>query len=259
MQPVKKYNWTHTVNENFKLILNPILKDGLRKVGTIMTRTEIVNRAKAFYDQQWEYIYGAKYWMNPITSSRINQLRRENSTVFTTDYYNKAMKLVGYNCIDCSGLVCSCWGISDIGSWKISELPDTIPSSYVNVKLTELQEGDAVWKEGHCGIYIGNNNVVEAKGISYGVVISKLSDNNWVKGVRMFTTDYENLSWNPTEKGWWYAYGHNKGDYYKNCIATIDNEQFAFNGEGYVVSPAKIDTDSRGKITNVYGTVLLPE
>ena len=39
--------------------------------------------------------------------------------------------------------------------------------------------GLAVWKSGHIGVYIGNGEVIEAMGSSYGVVKTQLSERNW--------------------------------------------------------------------------------
>ena len=39
--------------------------------------------------------------------------------------------------------------------------------------------GLAVWHAGHIGVYIGNGEVIEAMGTSYGVVKTQLSERNW--------------------------------------------------------------------------------
>lgn len=56
----------------------------------------------------------------------------------------------------------------------------TEPSAYKN---------DGMGNFYHVGLYIGNNQVVEAKGTRYGCVISKLSD--WGYAARLKYTDYE--------------------------------------------------------------------
>ena len=43
----------------------------------------------------------------------------------------------------------------------------------------------------HVGIYIGNGEVIEAKGHSYGVVKTKLKDRNWYKWGKLDWLEYE--------------------------------------------------------------------
>ena len=47
-------------------------------------------------------------------------------------------------------------------------------------KLPEVP-GIAVFMNGHVGIYIGNGEVIEARGHAYGVVKTKLKDRKWTK------------------------------------------------------------------------------
>ena len=45
--------------------------------------------------------------------------------------------------------------------------------------------GLAVWHSGHIGIYIGNGEVIEAKGTKYGVVRTNLSDGKWTHWLKI--------------------------------------------------------------------------
>lgn len=65
--------------------------------------------------------------------------------------------------------------------------------------------------------------------------------------------DYGNLGWNKDDKGWWYAYGHNKGEYHKNNTYRIANELFFFDTEGYCVMPTNIECDVRGAMKYIHG------
>ena len=44
-------------------------------------------------------------------------------------------------------------------------------SQYVQVSMTSLQPGDVLWKDGHVGLYIGNNQVAEALNEAKGIVV----------------------------------------------------------------------------------------
>ena len=45
--------------------------------------------------------------------------------------------------------------------------------------------GLAVWHAGHIGIYIGNGEVIEAKGTKFGVIRSNLTDGNWTHWLKI--------------------------------------------------------------------------
>lgn len=220
-----------------------------------MTSRDCVNRALSLLD--WHYIYGFKYRDNPVKKSKIDTLRAQYSSVFTSAYYSKALTFVGKNAIDCSGLVCYAWNIADIGSWNIHDLPSK-DNKYklVNVNC-DIPIGSALWKTGHCGIYIGDGKAIEARGIDYGVCITDLMLRAWEKAVipsfESIQDDYKNLGWNKNENGWWYATGTKLGDYYKDCIATIDNKQYAFNINGYCIKNPICETDENYSILHVYG------
>lgn len=219
-----------------------------------MTKQECLNRALSL--SKWEYIYGFKHKDNPVNNSKIDSLRKQYSSVFTNSYYSKALTFAGKNAIDCSGLVCYAWNIADIGSWNIHDLPLT-NSDYKLTNIADNMEiGSAVWKTGHCGIYIGDRKVIEARGIDYGVVITDLFSRSWEKAIiptfeKDIEVDYENLGWNEDTLGWWYATGTKKGDYYKNTITVIDGKSYAFDNEGYLIYGGKFQTGSKGSIISV--------
>lgn len=63
-------------------------------------------------------------------------------------------------------------------------------------------------------------------------------------------------AWHWDGKGWWYPYGHAKGQYIKNDIVRINGELCIFNKDGYAVRNPKITTNSKGFITNIEGEVV---
>lgn len=69
---------------------------------------------------------------------------------------------------DVSGMLANCNEIGDI-----KNIPET--------------EGVLVFMKGHVGVYIGNGEVIEAKGHKYGVVQTKLNERPW--------TEYGKLKW----------------------------------------------------------------
>lgn len=216
------------------------------------TSSEVIARAKSLLD--WNYVYGAKYTDAPLTKAKLDALRSQNSQVYTDTYYKKAKALVGTNCIDCSGLVCYALGISDIGSWSLHDKPSN-DSDYKYGNLSSPTPGSVLWRSGHCAIYIGDNKLVEAKGINYGVITSTFNKTKWsaeiIPPFAKDLWDYEQIGWQWDGTGWWYAYGHVKGDYYKNQVVQIDGAYYAFDADGYNVLNPRVKTASNGTIIGI--------
>ena len=61
-------------------------------------------------------------------------------------------------------------------------------------KINDFAVGTVLWKSGHVGVYIGKVNgvpmCIEAKGINYGTVMSKVSATKWVYGLTFKNMDY---------------------------------------------------------------------
>lgn len=53
------------------------------------------------------------------------------------------------------------------------------------------QKGILVFMRGHVGVYIGNGEVIEAKGHAYGVVKTKLKDRPWESWGKLKWIEYE--------------------------------------------------------------------
>lgn len=227
------------------------------------TLNQARTRAMKLYTDSWGYIYGFKYSYNPVTEDRINSLARMYKSTFSSSYIKKAKGMIGGNAIDCSGLVCHCLGISDIGSSQIAELPSSnyyFEEDYYDfINEMEREPGAILWKQGHVGFYMGDNVVIEARSIDLGVCTSNLTDSwrGWSKviiPVYQSTSYYENIGWNHDSTGWWYSYGDQKGDYYKSCIVEINGQSFAFNEDGYcVINPTIQYDENTGCVTGVIG------
>lgn len=59
--------------------------------------------------------------------------------------------------------------------------------------------------------------------------------------------------WHKDNTGWWYAYGTNKQDYYKNTFQYIDGQLFAFDSDGYICDSSSSSYDKDGAITYIGG------
>jgi hypothetical protein len=89
----------------------------------------------------------------------------------------------GAYAFDCSGLIY--WLVNQIGFKFGDATAETLYKSRCWIQdKSALMPSDLVFKHDgakiyHVGIYIGDNQVLEAKGKDYGVVISNFTDNNW--------------------------------------------------------------------------------
>ena len=66
--------------------------------------------------------------------------------------------------------------------------------------------------------------------------------------------DYININtWNYDGTGWWYPYGHYKGQFHVNNAWRIDGKLYFFDTEGYSVKNPKIETDDNGALIRISG------
>lgn len=90
---------------------------------------------------------------------------------------------------DCSGLIKGIlWGYPSNGKYTSNGVPDYNADTIikkckdVSTDFTIISKGEFVWLQGHCGIYIGDNKVIESSPKwENGVQITKLSQRNWKK------------------------------------------------------------------------------
>ena len=148
------------------------------------------------------YVYAFKMAM--VTLALINQFAGMYPSVYTPSYIEKAKKKIGQVAVDCSGLI-SAYTMKILGSAQL------YAQAYTRLPIANVKDfavGTVLWKNGHVGVYIGMENgipmCVEAKGINYGVVKTRVSDTAWKYGLTFswMTYDYTvNLVNTATWKG----------------------------------------------------------
>lgn len=136
------------------------------------------------------YFYGCK--MQLLTTDLMNRLHKSYPSMVTAKYMNKAVKqnqLLKIN-TDCSGLI-GAYREKHLGS---SQLYST---AYKRLSISDVRNfapGVVLWKSGHVGVYIGMEDgvpmCVEAKGIDYGVIKSRVSATNWQYGLTFSDMEY---------------------------------------------------------------------
>ena len=124
------------------------------------------------------YLYASKGEV--ATEQKINMWAKMYPSYYTHTRLKKAMKMKGSLATDCSGLISWYTGImrgsqgyydTAVKRGSIKDIPERV--------------GVAVWRKGHIGVYVGFGLVVEAKGIDYGVVVTKLKDGNWTHWLQL--------------------------------------------------------------------------
>lgn len=131
----------------------------------------------------------------------INELKRVEKlpTLYKLGTFLNKKDSSGYLLSDCSGLIKGIlWGYPDDGKYASNGVPDnnadTIITKCKNVStnFNNISKGEFVWMSGHCGIYIGNSQVIESSPKwENGVQITKLSQRNWKKHGQLPWIDYD--------------------------------------------------------------------
>lgn len=130
------------------------------------------------------YIYGMKGAV--MTQAKFNQLR----SMYPTTIPASDVKKVGTVCVDCSGTISWYTGIIRGSSNFKSTATKVLPISQID----QAVPGCAVWRKGHIGVYIGNGEIIEARGSAYGVVLTKVSSRNFTHILWLKDIDYSDAS-----------------------------------------------------------------
>lgn len=195
-----------------------------------MTPKEIHDNFLSLKD--YVYWYGGKG--ERCTETLLSKLSSLYPKIYTKNYISLCRKDIekGSHCIDCSGLVCKCVGVSNIGSWNIHDQWEEMKDWISN--------GCVLWRSGHVGIF-WNGKVLEAAGKSSGVDDHTIfKPDSWVKVFRppTLSIDSSEEGWYWDGDGWWYRHTKGKGPetYYHTKYQVIDGVEYLFDSEGYVVT-----------------------
>ncbi len=180
--------------------------------------------------ENWGYVYGTygQVISQSVLTSKIKQypsqfaeVKKDGRTVA-----QHAEKWLGGRAADCVGLAKAyLWWQNDSLGPKYTAATDVSANglynrSTVNGPLSNMPatHGLMLWRNGHVGIYIGNDEVIEARGVEYGVVKTRLADRNWTR---------------------WFI--HPDLAYISQGWVTLDHEQYYYRGGQYVTGEQTID------------------
>ena len=126
------------------------------------------------------YVYGAKGEV--LTKDKYSMLRSMyGDMVWQTDILK-----VGKVCVDCSGLIS--WYTGTVRN--STDYKNTATKVLTIDKISQAVPGCAVWQQGHIGVYIGNGEVIEARGSAYGVVKTKVKERSFTHVLWLKDIDY---------------------------------------------------------------------
>lgn len=161
--------------------------------------SQIVQYVKKAAAEGWGYVLGAngEPYNEPKAQLWAKTRNKPSSWVGTKFAYfvTACARWFGKMVADCSGLIVG--AIRAISPSYGDRSANTFKAQFVEsgtVKTIPEIPGLAVWKSGHIGIYIGNGQVVEARGYKYGVVITKLSSRPWTHWGKIKDVEYDTVT-----------------------------------------------------------------
>ena len=144
---------------------------------------------------------GAKYWYGTCwydaEESLLSRKAKQYPKHYTADRMSTYKKHIAEK-----RMVCDCVGLIKGFFWtgngqhanryKANNCPDTSADGMIRLceetgVLANMpdERGLVVWSSGHIGVYVGNGEVIEARGYRYGVVRTRLNARGWKKWGRL--------------------------------------------------------------------------
>ena len=138
------------------------------------------------------YFYGSKIPEGILTENKMKIMHAMYPGIVTDSYMAKARNRgqVGRVNVDCSGLIAG-YRQKNIGS---AQLYQTAYTRLPMEKLSEFAPGVVLWRPGHVGVYAGKVEgipmCIEAKGIRYGTVMTRVAASKWQYGLTFADLSY---------------------------------------------------------------------
>ena len=146
---------------------------------------------------------GRPYWYGTygnISTEELYKKKRKQYLLYYIGFSKKSFEdQYGQKVHDCGGLIKGYLMSADANSPAVyNKMYDKVASSMClkqqDIKTIPEIPGICVFKTGHVGVYIGNGEVIEAKGHQYGVVQTKLATGKWTKWAKLTVIEYINDS-----------------------------------------------------------------
>lgn len=185
----------------------------------LYTNTDFVKYLKEASKKNIRYWFGCVGYK--CTDTLYEKKKKQYPTHYTSNRISQYKKDIAEKriCTDCIGLLKSyMWtknpfefldsdrtNITVQNIYKANNMPDASANSYFTLAKKEGMDwgtidtipeipGIAVTYSGHIGYYIGNGEVVEARGFNYGVVTTKLKNRPWKNWYKIPCLKYGKVS-----------------------------------------------------------------
>ena len=167
----------------------------------MFTNMGLVQHVKKAFNEKWQYVYGTIGQV--LTASIISQKQQQYPNEI-----NKHLSLIrtfiGKRTVDCVNLIKSyLWWNENKNDVTYDPKYDTVngvPMSADGAFQIATEKGSintipdipgiCVRYPGHIGVYIGNGEVIEARGTKYGVVKTKLKERPWTHWLKYPGIEY---------------------------------------------------------------------
>ena len=131
-----------------------------------------------------------------VSELLIQQKSKMYPRIYSAAYIAKSRKYIGKTAYDCSGLIDSFIGWDRTANQYLAMAKEKGPISTI-----PNQPGVLVHFDGHIGVYLGNGQVIEARGINYGIVQTSLSKRPWKNWSKCPAIDYPSTIMKTVRKG----------------------------------------------------------
>lgn len=157
--------------------------------------------AKALVEYCFKQL-GRPYWYGTFGQRATRQLYLNRKATYPRYYTASDFECqFGQKVHDCIGLVKGFFWCDDADSTHYvykKDFPDVSADGQYNRStrkgdISTLPEtpGVLVFMKGHVGVYVGNGEVIEARGHKFGVVKTKLSERSWKRWALIDEISYE--------------------------------------------------------------------
>lgn len=161
----------------------------------------LISHVKKALDEKWQYVYGT---IGQILTTTILAQKQAQYPDQINKNINLIRTFIGRRTVDCINLIKSYFwwdpGKNDVVYSvkydKVDRVWMTADGAYQVAKekgaINTMPDvpGICVWYKGHIGVYIGNGEVIEARGINYGVIKTRLKDRPWTHWLKYPGIEY---------------------------------------------------------------------
>ncbi|MEE1126283.1 MAG: peptidoglycan-binding protein [Acutalibacteraceae bacterium] len=152
---------------------------------------------------------------------------------YALNAYNEGWPYVwggcSYGAVDCSGLIHSYNGVGGVRTDMLSSSQSAgLEWGYVSNGVPNVH-GLGLHKPGHVGVYVGSDQVIDARGTNWGIIYASLNSVNWVEWYKIVGVSYPENGWVKFDGESFY---YEDGEYIESTTRTIDNVEYTFDSLG---------------------------